>query len=278
MSSIRSSLSHVVRPITSKTRLLSGSRRSSRRPASLDLQGLREARLRPNSDGFDSWDTSAVDPENRQTVLESSSPPPSRFLETIPASPKSSRSPSPATPSDVLEPPRTRRRSRSYSPVSTRTIQAQRAAFTQQASHSEAHIHPLFRSDSPVPPPSATPGTVVVAAPNAGKVISDKQSIQSIRSMRRLRSESLPPVPSPLSRPASCDSFHRRAENSSPEIREEDEAANHEAGIAERKMTPPIPDWILSAGPRSSLTLYNNRKVQTPGSGGEERSVAEQQA
>ncbi|EAQ91283.1 hypothetical protein CHGG_03218 [Chaetomium globosum CBS 148.51] len=264
INSARSSLSHAIRPITSKTRLLSLSRRSSHRPTSLDLPAAQDRQSRSTEVGFDSWDTSAVDPETRQTVLESSSPPHSRFLETIPASPTTSRSPSPGTALDILEPPRAKRRSRSYSPVSTRAIQAQRVAFTQQESNSEAHIHPLFRSDSPAPP-SATPGTVVVAAPNAGQVISDKHSIRSIQSIRRLRSESLPPVPgpSPLSRAGSCESFaRRRADSSSPELREEDEVEAVVVGAAaaaaavdtERKMTPPIPDYILNAGSTSSLT------------------------
>ncbi|KAK3295650.1 uncharacterized protein B0H64DRAFT_150845 [Chaetomium fimeti] len=284
--SARSSLSNAIRPITSKTHLLSLSRRSSRRsthrPASLDLPASQERQSRSTEVGFDSWDTSAVDPETRQTVLESSSPPHSRFLETIPASPTTSRSPSPGTALDMLEPPRARRRSRSYSPVSTRAIQAQRVAFTQQESHSEAHIHPLFRSDSPAPP-SATPGTVVVAAPNAGQVISDKQSIRSIQSIRRLRSESLPPVPSPLSRAGSCESFvgRRRADSSSPELREEDEAvvvgAASAAADTERKMTPPIPDYILNAGSTSSLTAYKSRQADSSGES-QILSEAEQQA
>ena len=255
MSSIRSSLSNVVRPISSKTRLLSGSQRS-RRPASLDSNTFRDP---PNSteDGFDSWDTSAVDPQNRQTVLETSSPQLGRFLETIPASPTTSRSPSPGTPLD-LEPPRSRRRSRSYSPASTRTIQAQRTAFTQQASQSESHIHPLFRTDSPTPPPAVTPGTMLVASPNAGQVISDRNSI---RSLARMRSGSLPTVPSPLSTQGSFDSFHRRVESTSPELREEEEVSTEGE---ERKMTPPIPEWILSAGSRTSLSGYNSRKLRTP--------------
>ncbi|KAK4114303.1 hypothetical protein N656DRAFT_788519 [Canariomyces notabilis] len=274
VSSIRSSLSQVVRPITSKTRLLSGSQRSSRRPASLDLPAFHDRRSHSTDDGFDSWDTSAVDPQNRQTVLESSSPPPGRFLETIPASPATSRSPSPGTPLDILEPPRTRRRSRSYSPVSTRRIQAQQAAFTQHLSQSEANIHPLFRSDSPTPPPLATPGTVVTAAPNAGVVISDRQSIRSIKSLTRMRSGSLPTVPSPLSHQGSFDSFRRRVDASPPEIREEEEASS--AGPdTERKMTPPIPEWILTAGSRNSLTTYNTRKSRTPG-GDEDVSGTEQ--
>ncbi|KAJ4304152.1 hypothetical protein N0V88_001762 [Collariella sp. IMI 366227] len=291
ITSLRSSLSTVVRPMNSRTRLLSVSRRSSHRPPSLDTTSPRQSRTRSTVEGFDSWDTSAVDPDNRQTVLESSSPPLTRFLEPIPASPATSRSPSPGTPVEILEPPRARRRSRSFSPVSTRIIEAQRAAFTQQESNSEAHIHPLFRSDSPVPPPSATPGTVVVAAPNAGQIIAaDKQSIRSIKSMRRLRSESLPTVPSPLGRAESCDSFvggvRSRAGSISPEegIREEEDevlemGARRRVVVAEgeRKMTPPIPEWVLGAGtpsPRGSLRYNKVRRSRTVGE--EERRVAEQ--
>ncbi|KAK3692902.1 hypothetical protein B0T22DRAFT_30358 [Podospora appendiculata] len=258
MSSFRSSLSNVVRPITSKTRLLPGSQKPYRRPASLESAAMRELRPISTEDGFDSWDTSSVDPQNRQTVMESSSPPTSRFLETIPASPTVSRSPSPGTPFD-LELPRTRHRSRSFSPAATRTIQAQRAAFTQQSTQSESHIHPLFRSDSPTPPPFTTPGTVVTAAPNAGHIImTDKQSI---RSLARMRSGSFPAVSSPLSRQSSFDSFRQKVNSSSPELIEE---AEGEATTpdTERKMTPPIPDWILSAGSRTSLTGYNSRKIR----------------
>lgn len=258
MSSIRSSLSSVVRPISSKTRLLSGSQRSSRRPPSLDSVHLHDQRQSAVEDGFDSWDTSAVDPQNRQTVLQTSPPPLGRFLETIPASPTTSRSPSPGTPLD-LEPPRTRRRSRSYSPGPSRLGPA-RAAFTQQTTHSESHIHPLFRSDSPTPPPAATPGTVVIAAPGGGQVLSDKASI---RTLTRMRSGSLPTVPSPLSRQGSFDSFSRRPDSSSPDLREEDEDGLQTPDGTERKMTPPIPEWILSAGSRTSLSGYNSRKIRS---------------
>ncbi|KAK3901045.1 hypothetical protein C8A05DRAFT_16714 [Staphylotrichum tortipilum] len=286
LGSVRRAFEDAFRPITSRTRGLNVRGRSARRPRSIHLSGpLHEARSRSTSDGFDSWDTSAVDPEHRQTVIESSTQP-NRGLETIPASPPASRSPSPGVGGlDLLEPPRrTRRRSRSYSPVSTRAIQAQRAAFTMQhASQSEAHIHPLFRSDSPTPPPSATPGTVVVAAPNAGQVISDRVSLRSIQSMRRLRSDSIPAVPSPLSRPGSCkSSLHKRGESGAAEIEEEDGGETPKAASPtepapaerERKMTPPIPDWILTAGLRLSLAAYNARKSRTSEGSEEEPPVA----
>jgi hypothetical protein len=92
-----------------------------------------------------------------------------------------------------------------------------------------------------------------------------------MQSVRRLRSESLPGVPSPLRSSASVESFlHRREESGStrPEIMEEVEEASimpvDEVPAAEeeggRKMTPPIPDWILTAGLRLSLAAYNTRK------------------
>lgn len=286
VSSIRSSLSHVVRPISSKTRLLSNSQRFARRAASVDSSSQQDRSS--VEDGFDSWDTSSVDPNNRQTVMETTSPVPARFLETIPASPTTSRSPSPGTPLD-LEPPRQKRRSRSYSPANS--LRGLRVAYTQQAT-SEAHIHPLFRSDSPTPPPNVTPGTMVVAAPNAGQIITDRQSV---RTLSRMRSGSLPAVPSPLSRHGSVDDFHhpsprlpssgrctpsrgepkrgRRATVGSPDDTDEtdeelgpsNDSTQHGSAAepGERKMTPPIPEWILSAGSRTSLTGYNSRKLRT---------------
>ncbi|KAH8910105.1 hypothetical protein BR93DRAFT_459700 [Coniochaeta sp. PMI_546] len=280
LSSFRSSMSHIVRPISSKTRLLSSSQRSSRRPSSLESTAFQERSSVATEDGFDSWDTSGVDPQNRQTVLESSSPIPGRFLETIPASPTTSRSPSPGTPLD-LEPPRIQQRSRSYSSIGTvQSVQSQRPTLTEHQSVSESHIHPLFRSDSPTPPPTATPGTVVTAAPNGGQVISDRHSI---RTLNRMRSGSLPTVPSPLSRQGSLDDLHRgRIEKGSslspsvsPELREEPEEEEEEEEeekedgekLTERKMTPPIPEWILSAGSRLSMVGYKSRRLRSTDGG-----------
>ncbi|ORY70086.1 uncharacterized protein BCR38DRAFT_481236 [Pseudomassariella vexata] len=241
-SSIRTSISHAVRPISSKTRLLSMSSRTGsiyqqRRTASLESTSNQE-RSSVVEDGFDSWDTSGVDSQSRQTVLETSSPPAPRFLETIPASPTTSRSPSPGCALDLEPPKKTRRRSRSYSPVPKPP-----PLLTAHASTSELHIHPLFRSDSPTPPPAATPGTSVVAAPQAGRTISEK-------SLTRMRSGSLPSSPSPLNRSGSYDSG-RMTPTLAEAIEEE-----------ERRMTPPIPGWVLGAGSRTSFTEYQCRKLR----------------
>lgn len=248
MASFRSSLTQVVRPITSKTKLIN--HKNSHRPASI-ASSHREASA-SIEDGFDSWDTSTVDAQSRHAV-ESASPTPPRFLETIPASPTTSRSPSPGFPLD-LEPPKTRQRSRSYSPANSYRDLPRSRTTSPTESTAEAHIHPLFRSDSPTPPPAATPGTIVTAAPGAGQLISDRSSIRSIS---RMRSGSLPS--SPLMHSDSLDSIKRAMEK-------EDREMIEDAG-GERTLTPPIPDWILSAGPRSSMSGYNSRKKTQTGLG-----------
>lgn len=284
--SMASSVGHVVRSASSKTRLLSGNRsnkslrsqrsqrsqhsqRSVGRAASMESVTHRE-RTSTTDDSFDSWDTSGVDPQNRQLVLETSSPVGgSRFLETIPASPTTSRSPSPGTPLD-FDMPRAARRSRSFSPASARSAlpAPPKRSFTQQSSVSEGHIHPLFRSDSPTPPPMASPGTIVIAAPQAGQIISDRTSI---RSLSRMRSGSLPAVSSPLTNNGSFESFsaahhdNKTFSGTSDASGRSDETGLgevlEEAELPERKITPPVPDYILNAGSQTSLHVHPPRKT-----------------
>jgi hypothetical protein len=248
MTSFRFSMSQVVRPITSKTKLINN--KSQHRPTSIE-SSTRETSI-SIEDGFDSWDTSNVDAQSRQ-ALESASPTPPRFLETIPASPTTSRSPSPGFPLD-LEPPKQRKRSRSYSPANSyRDLPKSRTTSPTESMNNEAHIHPLFRTDSPTPPPPTTPGTIVTAAPGAGQLISDRASIRSIH---RMRSGSLPS--SPLMPQGSLDCIRKDIERE--ELEKEKEKADEDGG--ERTLTPPIPDWILSgAPPRNSMSGYSRRKA-----------------
>ncbi|KAL8694081.1 MAG: hypothetical protein Q9218_001196 [Villophora microphyllina] len=183
--SLRSSLSIKTRPTTAKGKY------TNRQHAFLSRSSLDSpARARPNQDeAFDSWDTSGVGSHIRETVLQSSPivrPKPSP-LEPIPGS----RSPSPAKalegpffqpgpsgsppPSPLPQPPVSRPISRA------------------QSVSSEDHIHPLFRTSSPAPPPAVSSGTSVTAAPGAGQVINQ-------RILKRMRSGSLPASPSPLFR------------------------------------------------------------------------------
>lgn len=221
-------VSQSIRSVSSKSKMRSSKERS--RSMSIDSTANRSTMA---DDAFDSWDTSTVDVHNREAVLEISTPTQSkhRGLETIPASPVPSRSPSPQSFGE-LEPPRiqTRRRSRSYSPVSiTRDLRD-----LPGANNSEAHIHPLFRSDSPDPHPFATPGTIVMAAPDAARVIVHRSSNLSLN---RLRSDSLPMAPRPVYRHDSFDDSR-----SLKMYRSELDLSGH--AQADRGMAPPMPEWL----------------------------------
>lgn len=238
ISALRSSLTQVVRPISSKTRLIS--LKTSIRSPSLD-SGIGE---RPE-DGFESWDTSNVDMRPPWIASSSASLTQGRFLETIPASPVGSRSPSPGFPLDLPPLPSTHsiRRSQSHSPA-TSTKDVPRLSGPASPTGSEGHIHPLFRTDSPEPPPTITPGTTVTAAPHAGQLITDRKNLN------RMRSGSMPASPSPLAYSKSTDNVSEGTET--------DEKTT--VSLPEREMTPPIPDWVLDSSPRSSFNGYSRRK------------------
>ena len=81
---------------------------------------------------------------------------------------------------------------------------------SRSGARSEDHIHPLFRTSSPVPSPGASPLTVVTAAPEAGQLI-DERMLKRMRS----RSGSLPSSPSPLVRSESSPDIQTVRESSS---------------------------------------------------------------
>lgn len=251
MASLRSSLTND-RPMTSQTKLL-GYKTSHRSASFDDVPRLVE-------DGFDSWDTSAVDPQARQAV-ELASPTHPTFLETIPASPATSRSPSPGYPLD-LEPPKQRKRVRKYTLPSSQGDRPKTSP-SKIESTGEAHIHPLFRAASSEPPPVITPGTIVTAAPGAGQVISSRSSI---RSLNHKKSSSRPS--SPVKPTDSLDNG-RWAQG----------AVGHGGGekleedSGERTLTPPIPDWIMTAGSNSMAGYHSRRQSDTEVAPGAVRDI-----
>ncbi|KFY22993.1 hypothetical protein V491_02674, partial [Pseudogymnoascus sp. VKM F-3775] len=285
-SSIRNSFTNAIRPMTSKTHLIN--HRQSHRPPSLDFA----AGERDFIDSFDSWDTSGVEGPAWESTLSfgvttssplSSIPSHPRILETIPASPTVS-SPSEKTDVDTV-----------FRPVFEDNFDVRRGIFVSfkclhgchhfriflisfrelSGSHSpignEKHIHPLFRSDSPTPPPSATPTSIITAAPNAGVTISE----MAVAVVRRKRSSSQT-GPSPLIHATSFDSIamdvKRDIGNITLEVRRESRSRSGEVNDSEkntvesspaggdRGMTPPIPEWILGAGQRTSFHGYSKRK------------------
>ncbi|GAB0132649.1 hypothetical protein EsDP_00001078 [Epichloe bromicola] len=244
---LRASVTQAIRPTHSKTKLLES---EQRRPISLELVPPRTSA----EASFDSWDTSSVDAHNRQVVIEmSSSTTLKKALETIPASPSGTlTSTRPATPLglDCLDPPQVLRRIESYS--SSLHSQHEVNRLSPDSSVNELHIHPLFRSDSPTPPPAATPGTSVLAAPNAGQVISRRGSLQSLK---RLRSGSLPVGRRPLPHHASLDNLKRTR------TRDDGEVTHGDASMrSEKKVSPPVPEYRLSPTMKASLESFKEHR------------------
>lgn len=226
-SSRRSSFSTIQRPTSSKTRLLI-------RQHSFPRQSKRfldhpAPSLSSQEGGFDSWDTSGVSSHIRETVLQSSPIIRGKPLEPIPGS----RSPSPAKAlegpffpqTELSSPPPSPLPQPSYSNYGSR----------QQAGSNEEDIHPLFRSCSPVPPPTASSNTVVTAAPGAGQLIDDGM-------LRRMRSGSLPTKPSPL---INADSF---------------DSSRNPGSIfsASQESPPPVPELQRPASAVPNSTVVRN--------------------
>ncbi|KAL9031556.1 MAG: hypothetical protein Q9196_000404 [Gyalolechia fulgens] len=180
--SLRSSLSIKTRPTTAKGKFLN--RQHAFQPrSSLDNPA---AKARSSQDeAFDSWDTSGVGSHIRETVLQSSPVVKPSALEPIPGS----RSPSPAKALEGPFFPRGPSEGPPPSPLPQPTVS--RPALRARSASSEDHIHPLFRTCSPAPPPNVSPTTIVTAAPGAGQLINQ-------RTLKRMRSGSLPSSPSPL--------------------------------------------------------------------------------
>ncbi|KAF2767518.1 hypothetical protein EJ03DRAFT_147059 [Teratosphaeria nubilosa] len=181
-SSLRHSFYAAVRPMASRTRLMRHSNVSSDTPSVLSSMRPPSSDG-PRQDGFESWDTSGV--------VEVYHPPvhvgPSR-LETIPGS-------RPVSPAKVLDGPFEKGSNSAkdaplspaagqfplpesplVSPTSptpeTSSIRGYSTSNSRRPSTGQSHIHPLFRTESPIPPPVASRGTVIFASYQAGQVVS----------------------------------------------------------------------------------------------------------
>lgn len=255
--SLHSILTSSERPTSSRTKLI-GRQHSS--PASKASSFEIANRSRQSQDsGFDTWDTSSLSPQMRQTVTRLTHPIRPSILQPIPGS----RSPSPAKalegpfPSPTLVPsphllsssPPPTSQSFNYPSLRTGSFSASTSVdslpegqltplvSTSPLVSNEDHIHPLFRCTSPTPPPATTPRTTITAAPGsfAGLLITE-------RTLSRMRSGSAPS--SPLSRSGSF--FFDARETLTPTS----PTSPREFGPPSREMTPPIPDSFVLAATR----------------------------
>ncbi|KAI4736892.1 hypothetical protein E4T50_12603 [Aureobasidium sp. EXF-12298] len=98
----------------------------------------------------------------------------------------------------------------------------------QQLNQDQTHIHPLFRSDSPLPSPAASPGTIITSSPFAGQIVSPMDAAFGSRSRKGSVLSSRPSSPNhdvtrsasamSLSRPASSRSIRGLAAQQRPRV------------------------------------------------------------
>lgn len=240
--SFRESLRHVVRPVTSRTTLISQKSFTREAPASI-YSNRQSVETVSQSDGFDSWDTSSVSLPARESVLQQTAPYRGTTLEPIPGSRPNSPARALDGPflselpeeddEDLAPPPR-------MMPDTSRP---------PSPAVSEAHIHPLFRSESPsgLPPPTATPGTSILASPLSNEAIACPP-----RMFNRMRSNSGRSQATGAPSIRQTRSFIRDPGTS---IR----SMSRSPSPPSRAITPPIPDFVLNSSPRSSMS--GSRKV-----------------
>lgn len=227
---------------------------------------------------FDNWDTSSVHHEMR-AVIHSSPPVARTGLETIPGS----RPESPATALDGPFLPDSPITSSPHAATSdTATVVGWSSSPRQPKSSppssppnfsrptSAGHnkpappkfepfdnsmhdlIHPLFRPNSPHPPPIARAGTMVTASPLANQPITP-------RTLARLRSNTDPTRGHWKAMPSIDRSETRSVESSVP-----DSPTLGSPGpsiVDEAELPPILPGFVLSAGSRTSLVGYGKRKT-----------------
>ncbi|MBE7182690.1 MAG: hypothetical protein INR71_16035 [Terriglobus roseus] len=258
---LRLSMSQTVRPITSKSRLVG-------KPPTEESQLSHSVRSSIESlnklDAFDTWDTSTVDAATRDAVLSTPTPRRRPTLEPIPGSrPNSSGRPldivhtSPSSPTPASSPymsseqnssPPYAHQQRPGTASSARTTPVRRVSSLASLSStranspsvSEANIHPLFRTDSPTPAPSATPGTVIHASPMGGQYVVAPPGVSFSRASSRetLRGGVAGGKASPLL--VRSQSFEHRPAPTPPLLQQRSDTP------PARTRTPPIPDYVLS--------------------------------
>jgi len=243
LKSWRDSLQQVVRPVTSRTKLIS--RPSTNRDTRSIYSDGRSIDSVSQADGFEAWDTSDVDPCAREVSFQSardatmlspkdgasqSAPSRGTALEPIPGS----RPPSPARALDGPFPlVSDGRESPALAPPPKMLPDLSRPPSPVV---SEAHIHPLFRTESPTPAPPTTPGTTVMASPLATQMIPCPP-----RPYSRMRSNSSRAAsPSPLLHSQSLSSLRNAA------------GTRRSPSPPQRAITPPIPDFVLNTSPQNS--------------------------
>lgn len=234
LSSLRSSISGLVMtPLSERHLGRSNSKRASKHTFPDSPSGEYSCRERT----FDNWDTSAVSRENKETALRSSM----LSMKPLPSLPSPSRPQTAYTLDGTLV-----NSSETTLPLSPQGPRCGIPRVSRPRTLSlESHIHPLFRSDSPCPSPTPSPGTVLTASPVAGQTI-------TTHTVRKIRSSSLLQSSKPL---PSIDSSEDLETTSESECRRPRPA--HQNSVSS------MPEFVLAAGVRHSMLDYEKRKYSS---------------
>ncbi|CAD0092873.1 unnamed protein product [Aureobasidium vineae] len=179
-------------------------RKGSKSPRKQSKETVRSDSIseRRPSDGFETWSVApnptTVEATDALTALRVAQP---HRLETIPGS----RPVSPAHPLDGPFPEACEEdeeadevpESPDFPPFAP---SLHRRPSHQQMNQDQTHIHPLFRSDSPLPSPAASPGTIITSSPFAGQVVSPSDVAFGSRSRKGSALSSRPSSPNSLIR------------------------------------------------------------------------------
>jgi hypothetical protein len=245
LKSFRDSLRRSVRPVTSRSTLISQKSFTRDAPASI-YSNRQSVDTVSHPDGFDSWDTSSVSLPARDAVLQTV---PSRGTPLEPILGSRPNSPARALDGPFLsELPEEDSDDEDLAPPPKMMPDISRPV---SPAHSEAHIHPLFRSESPsgLPYPTTTPGTNILASPLSTQAIACPS-----RPFSRMRSNS------GLSQASTNPPRLHQARSFTRERAASLQSSSRSPSPPSRAMTPPIPDFVLNSSPRSSMS--GSRRVQ----------------
>lgn len=242
LKSWRDSLHQAVRPISSRSKLV-GRPSFTREALSFHSDAL-SMKSAGQPDAFDSWEVDAQSKSTASQLVAPSMLMPCRgtALEPIPGS-------RPASPARALDGPFPLE-DEVLSPPPKLALDVSRPP---SPGGSEAHIHPLFRSESPTPAPATTPGTSIVASPLANQIIACPA-----RPYSRMRSNSARSATN--SRAASPALVHQRSFiNERTPSHLSQHSRSRSPSPPSRVMTPPIPDFVLNSSPRNSVNGSQRR-------------------
>ncbi|KAF1810076.1 hypothetical protein P152DRAFT_139150 [Eremomyces bilateralis CBS 781.70] len=200
--------------------------------------------------------TTSTEIDNYKSTQQGTNTP--RKLSTTQSQPSRSNFSSTSVPyalstSNLPPPPPIRTNSRPTSPsLHSSPLDPHPYDLTDLPTPDESFIHPLFRSESPTPPPRATPGTSITGSHFPGTIISPPRAPSRMRSASPAPSLSsdLPPHASTTSLPPADSPLHQHTRDSQIATPEPFQPRSRSASRTSSYSTSTYPDTPLWHGQR----------------------------